>query len=628
MDRNSIIGLVLIFVLFMVWQWALRPSPEQLEAQQRYQDSLAQVQRINDSLAALPQTNNEVLPETAAIVAGDSTAMARLAVIYGPFAAAATGQAQDYTLENNVFKVTFTSKGARVKEVELKEYFKIIQGEDHEETKIPLNLLEDAKNRFEWQFPAASLPSGTLKTSDLVFTAQQDNNSITFRAPAANGGYLEQKYSLQPGSYALDYQVSWQGLQGLVTGDIAQINWVNYLDRLEINTAYEQNNATIYYKETDSNPSYTSSTKAGETVLNDEPVKWVSHSNQFFNTALRAKESFKEAKLTTELTDGNGPDLKLLKTELAIPIASAGQGSVSMTLYSGPNEFKVLRSLGDDMEDIIPYGWSVLGTINRWVVRPVFDFLLNLISSKGLVILLLTIVVKAVVFPLTYKSIYSQSRMAALKPHMAKLKDKFKDDQQQLSMETMKIYREFGVSPLGGCMPVLLQMPVWFALYRFFPASIDFRQAGFLWATDLSSYDVITYLPFALPGFGSHISLFTIIWVITTLIYTYYNSQFMDFSANPAMKYVQYIMPVMFLFFFNNFASGLTAYLCFSNILNIGQTLITKNFIIDQDKIARDLEDYRKKPKKKGGFQERLEQALKEQQRQAQERTTTGRKKS
>ena len=232
-------------------------------------------------------------------------------------------------------------------------------------------------------------------------------------------------------------------------------------------------------------------------------------------------------------------------------------------------------------------------------------------------------------FPLTYKMLYSQSKMGALKPQIAKVREKYKDDAQQQQMETMKMYREFGVNPLGGCMPMVLQMPIWFALYRFFPASIEFRQASFLWAHDLSSFDVFTLLPLDIPFYGAHISLFTILWAIATVGYTVYNSRNMDMSQmnNPAMKYMQYFMPVMFLFFFNNFASGLTCYLLFSSVFNILQTLITKNVIINQDKVKAQLERNKQKPKKKGGFQQRLEQAMKQQQ-QIQEQRQQQKKRS
>ena len=292
-----------------------------------------------------------------------------------------------------------------------------------------------------------------------------------------------------------------------------------------------------------------------------------------------------------------------------------------MHFYIGPNEFNRLYDLGFSMSDIIPFGQNIMGTINRWVIRPLVNVLTSLFSSKGIVILMLTLLVKLLLFPLSYRMIYSQSKMTSLKPEIDRLKERHGDDQQKVQMETMKMYREFGVNPLGACFPMLLQLPIWFALYRFFPASIEFRQANFLWASDLSSYDEFFQLPFKIPfGFGDHISLFALLWVLSTLLYTWYNSKNMDFSANPSMLYMQYIMPVMFMGFFNSSASGLSAYMLFSNLLNIGQTLATKYFLIDEKKIKAGMDAYRKKPKKKSGFGERMENMIKEQQKAAEEK--------
>ena len=295
--------------------------------------------------------------------------------------------------------------------------------------------------------------------------------------------------------------------------------------------------------------------------------------------------------------------------------------SLAMSLYVGPNEFQRLRAFDQGLEDIIPFGRSIFGTINKWIIRWIFENLTRFITSAGIVILVLTLIVKLALYPLTYRMLKSQARMSALKPKMAHLKDKFGDDQQKMQMETMKIYREYGVSPLGGCLPMVAQMPIWFALYRFFPASIEFRQASFLWASDLSSYDVFMNLPFEIPFYGAHVSLLTLLWAGTTVIYTYYNTRHMDMAnMNPMMKYMQYFMPVMFLFFFNNYASGLTLYLLFSNILNIALTIGTKKLLFDNDKIVATLEENKSKPKKKSGFQERLEKAMAEQQRIQDER--------
>lgn len=337
--------------------------------------------------------------------------------------------------------------------------------------------------------------------------------------------------------------------------------------------------------------------------------------------------SFRNFVGETKVYDDFNPDLKLLRTTAVLPVNNPTNGSLDMMLYSGPNEFDRLSKFGISLEDVIPFGSSILGTLNRWVFHPIFAVLLKFIGSAGIVILLLTFIVKLLLFPLTYKTVLSQAKMTALKPHMDALKKKYGDDQQQISVESMKLYSEFGVNPLGGCMPVLLQMPIWLALYRFFPASIEFRQASFLWATDLSSYDVAFKLPFMLWGFGNHISLFTIIWVVTTLWYTWYSMKQMDSNAtmNPEqakmMKYMQYAMPLMFMFFFNTFASGLTCYLSFSNLLNVGQTIFTKQFLIDNDKIRAKLEANKANPKKKSAFRERLDQAMKEQQRLQDERS-------
>jgi len=285
-----------------------------------------------------------------------------------------------------------------------------------------------------------------------------------------------------------------------------------------------------------------------------------------------------------------------------------------MSMYVGPNEYENLENFGVSLEYIIPFGNSIFGSINRWVIRPVFDFMSKYIGSLGIVIIIVIFIIKMLLYPLMYKMLHSQALMGALKPELAHLTEKYKDDAQKKQIETMKIYREYGVSPLGGCLPMLIQMPIWYALFRFFPASLSFRQESFLWAHDLSSYDDFFHLPFHIPFVGDHLSLFTILYSISMLAYTYYNTRHMDMSANPAMKYMQYLMPVMFFGFFNTYASGLTAYMFFSNLINISQTVLTKKFIFKDEKLKEELKAKKAKPKKKGGFQQRMEEALKQQQ--------------
>ena len=325
--------------------------------------------------------------------------------------------------------------------------------------------------------------------------------------------------------------------------------------------------------------------------------------------------------------DKSSSDLKLLKSEFDIPLDLVANESIETRMYIGPNEFEELRKFDNKLEEIIPFGRSIFGSINRWIIRPAFNWLSNLIGTKGIVIIVLIFILKMLLYPLMYKMLHSQAKMGLLKPEIAGLKEKFGDDTQKIQMETMKMYREYGVSPLGGCMPMLMQMPIWYALFRFFPASITFRQESFLWANDLSSFDVFARLPFEIPAYGAHISLFTLLWALTTIIYAYYNMRHMDTSANPAIKYVQYFMPITFLFFFNSYASGLTVYMFFSNVFNILQTVLTKKFVFKDEKLRAELDASRNKPKKKGGFQERLEEAMKQQQDLKKNSNQTKRKK-
>ena len=638
MDRNTIIGLTLIFILLMVWQQFTAPTQEEIEAQQRLQDSISAVQdteKANEEEPAQLETETttiDTLAESASAATSDSIQAIQQQATFGPFASASTGEDTDVVIENDLLKATISTKGGAVKYVELKEYFKASYDEEGKEIKTPLQLLEDDKNKFEYFFPMSNLPSGGVSSADLFFeVVSSTKESVTLRATATNGGYFEQTYSVKNGTYLMDYDIKFEQLNGLIerNSDKLKLTWVNYLDKLERNTTYEQRYSTVYFKTPDDDPDYCSCTGDDKEEVDDERIKWVSNANQFFNSSLIADDAFESGTLETKMLPEEAEDLKLLVSNVNIPYAHGASESFGMNLYVGPNEFDRLSEIGDGLQYIIPFGWSIFGSINRWIIRPLFGFLSGFIGSKGIVILVLTVIVKLLLYPLTYRMLYSQSKMGALKPRIENLKDKLKDDSQQQQVETMKLYREFGVNPLGGCLPMVLQMPIWFALYRFFPAAIEFRQANFLWATDLSSYDVFVRLPFEIPfGFGAHLSLFTLLWAITTLIYTYYNTKHMDMSANPAMKYMQYVMPLFFMGFFNSFASGLTCYLLFSNLFNITQTLVTKNYIIDKQKIERELQAYKQKPKKKGGFQQRLEDALKEQQKvQAQREAQKSKKK-
>jgi YidC/Oxa1 family membrane protein insertase len=612
MERNQIIGIVLIMATFMLWTITSAPSKEEMEKSQQRKDSIALAQQVVQEDVKID--SSVVLPAAAT---NDSVKTQQNSIRYGAFGPSASGSEEFSVIENELVRITFTNRGAKIKEVLLKKHYKTITDSTGKDGKELVKILNSPNNKFDYQLPVNDAINKSINTADLYFVAEVKGLSITFRANTSQGGYFQQKYTLSPDNYSLEYSISTKDL-GAVANSAKSIplTWVNHLSKYEKGEQFEQNYSTVYFKQQEEKTDYCKCVSDDTQEMKDKNVEWVSHANQFFNTSLMSTTvPFAGGVMTTKMTDfKKSSDIKITTSELSIPISDWNNGVFAMNMYIGPNEFKRLKAYDNQLEEIIPFGSSIFGTINRWAIRPFFDFLSQYIGSKGIVIILLIFLIKMALYPLMYKMLYSQAKMGALKPELAHLKDKYKDDTQKQQMETMKIYREYGVSPLGGCLPMLLQMPIWYALFRFFPASITFRQEPFLWAADLSSYDVLFNLGFEIPFFGAHVSLFTLLWAVSTIVYTYYNMQNVDLSANPAMKYVQYLMPVMFLAFFNNYASGLTCYMFFSNLINILQTVVTKNYIFDEDKIRAELMKEKAKPKKKSGFQARLEEAMKQQQ--------------
>ena len=615
MDRKQLLGLILIFGLFYLWSTMNTQSRKAIEDEQRIEDSISLAQAPPIETIDIPAQSNTT-STTSAPIQNDTISNLQMAYQFGAFAPSATGTAQDYRLENEKFIINFTSKGGAIKNVLLKDYNKMTLQEDNSELKTKLYLLEDEKNKFNFEIPLNGVPGNVVKSSDLYFNGNVKGNTITFKADAGDGAFFEQIYTVNSENYDIDYSIRLVGLDRQITSgtDEIKLNWINYLDKIERNFKFEKFYSTVYFKEVDEDSDYCNCRKDAEENAEGKKIEWVSNSNQFFNTSLIAKtEPFSGAIVTTEMMEDTDVDLKKLSSDIRIPYTASSDFRYDMSMYLGPNDFNILKSYENGLQEIIPFGRSIFGTINRHLIRPMFNFLDGFTGNKGIAIILMIFLIKLVLYPLTYKMLYSQAKMGALKPEIAKIKDKHKDDAQGAQVENMKLYREYGVSPLGGCMPMILQMPIWYALFRFFPASIDFRQEGFLWATDLSSYDVIAYLPFEIPAFGAHVSLFTILWAVSTVAYTYYSTKHVDMTANPAMKYVQYFMPLMFLFFFNNYASGLTCYMFFSNLFNIAQTIGTKKFVFNEDKIRGVLMKNKEKPKKASRFQETMQQAMKKQ---------------
>jgi YidC/Oxa1 family membrane protein insertase len=596
MERNHIIGFILIFATLLTFNILTSPSKEEL----------AKRQMEKDSIESLTQKK---LPTTKII---DTVEASKT---YGALAPLALQKDSIISLENDVMKVNFSAKGGKIASVVLKNYKKT-QAVNGIDSQSQVLLLEDKKNIYNLTIPTKS---GTIATKDLVFTPTVNGNKVDFLLTIDSTSKIVQSYTLSPKGNSIDYTVS---TPGMTEGDV-KIEWVNFIDKIEKGYRYEQQNTSIYFNKTAENKTDYCKCAANDSKdLNGIKIDWVANTNQFFNSTLMSQSGgFKGATLSTELFDfTTNEDLKKYTSIINVPISG---GIHKMQWYIGPNDFNTLRKYGNKFEEIIPYGSSIFGTLNRWVIRPFFEFLNGIISSKGISIILAIFLIKMMLYPLLYKMLHSQAKMAALKPELTKLKEKFKDDTQKQQVESMKVYQEFGVSPFAGCLPMFLQMPIWIALYRFFPSNITFRQERFLWAPDLSSFDSFFNLPFEIPFMGAHISLFTLLWAISTVIYTYYSTKDVDMSANPAMKYVQYFMPLMFLGFFNSYASGLTCYMFFSNLINILQTILTKKYVFDDSKIRKELEKQKAAPKKKGGFQERLQEAMKQQQKLTEEKSKT-----
>jgi YidC/Oxa1 family membrane protein insertase len=604
MDRNTIIGFILIFAVIMVWnQFFFQPEMEAAKIKQHQQDSL---KALTESIPNTTIDSNSANQNSKSAIA-DSSSIDSSSI--------SQTKEETRTLSNDLVAIELSSKGAAIKSVKLSKYNRIFKDQSGHDQKETLMMMNDKKNVFEYLIP---VQGKVISTKDLIFQIRKSSDQeIEFETSLSPESKLVLSYSLKEGHYILDHQIKFEGK--IPDSSIAVI-WNNYLNHLEANSSYERNYSSVYFKERDQDPDYCSCTKDDKIVLQGKSVQWISHVNQFFNSSIISSADFVNAENETVMLPQNADNLKLIKTKFEIPASQFSGGQTNLQWYIGPNIYSNLKNAAPNLESIIPYGWSVFGTINRYVIRPLFLFLENFIGSKGILILLMTLIVKIVVFPLGYKMLQSQAKMTALKPEIDKIKAKYKDDMQKQQMETMKIYNEFGVNPLGGCFPLLLQMPIWIALYRFFPATIEFRQESFLWATDLTSYDVFATLPFSIPMFGATVSLFAFLWMLSTLVFTYYSSKSMDFSSNPAMLYMQYLMPVMFWVMFNKTAAGLTVYMFFSNLLNIAQTILGKNFLFDTEKIRAKLELNKSKPKKQGGFRDRFESLMKEQQRIQQEK--------
>lgn len=629
MDRNSIIGFVLISILVIVYFVFNREQLEsQQEQQKAIQDSIAHAKHVTDSIYAINHPDTTTYQEAentnnvVTRIDNDSLLALRMKKEYGPFANAIQGDEQLYTLENDKIKVTFSNRGGKIYTAEVKGY-KTFEGN-------PLVLLDGAHTEF-----SIGIPTGQrfIETDSLIFTTpdesaslkeEGDSASIIFRLPAGEGRYIEHRYSLTNESNFVRYQLRLVGMNDLIPSRDSRLTlkWAAQLNLAERTYDHERGYTTVYYQTAeDKEVDYISENKdvLDETVK--VPIRWISFKQQFFNSTLITDQQFTSGSITTQ-TPEDQSYLKELSTKVYLDYSGGEEQTYDMKFYFGPNGFYNLKHLGYGMEEMVPMGGFGLGFINKYIILPVFDFFSRFIGSYGIIILLLAIFIKLILTPLTWKSFKSMASMRVLKPDIEEIKKKYKDDMQKTQMETMKLYRKTGVSMMGGCLPMLLQMPILIAMYRFFPNSIYLRQESFLWAQDLSTYDSIIDLGTKIPFYGDHVSLFTILMAITSFFYTRMNQQMTPTAGAGAgqMKFIQYFMPFFLIFIFNGLSSGLTYYYLLYNLLSFAQQFLFQRYFIDEDAIRRKIEERKKKPVKKSKWQERLEKMQKVQEQQKRQR--------
>lgn len=619
MDKNSIIGLVIIFLILIGFSYFSRPSQEQIREMQR-QDSLNRVEEARRQEAAASE-RAAVTP-----VAASSTAI--------------PGQHRDsvfiqdslaeriITLENDKVKIHISTQGGRIVYVELKEF------RTHDS--LPLVLWRKDETTFGLNFYARNQQINTEKlrftpsTSETVLYAKDREQTLSMRLYADSSRYVEYVYQLSPDSYMSNFSIITRNMGDVIASNSSflTLSWSIAMPQLEKSKDFENRYTGIYYKyfgDDVENLSLTSDEK--ETLPNK--VQWIDFKQQFFSSVLISETPLSDVLLSSTVSQQEGY-LKNVAAEIPLPYNGKSDEQYNMRFFFGPNSYQVLKAYGDDLDlpDVINMGWKWIAWFNKYFVIPIFNFLQNHTAlNYGIIILLLTLIIKIILFPLTYKSYMSQARMRVLKPQIDEISKKYPADKAMEKQQAiMKLYKQAGVNPMGGCLPMLIQMPILIALFYFFPGAIELRQQSFLWATDLASYDSIATLPFTIPFYGNHVSLFCLLMTVTNIVYMIMNNK--NQPQNDQMKGMQammYIMPIMFLFIFNNYSSGLSYYYFIATLITILQTWIIRRFV-DDKKLLQQIELAKTRPVKKSKFQQRLEEMQRMQQQRLKEQQKKGKK--
>jgi YidC/Oxa1 family membrane protein insertase len=585
-DKNTIIGIVLLAILFFVFFWYTNKDQQAVLANQK---------RIQDSIANVNAA--KITPEQKAALLQDSIRRDSLSKVSaaGNFSKAANVAEQTVTVENEVMKVVFTSKGGRVKSVLLKNYTsqaggKVILGGTTSDA-ITYNVNTGANH--------------SASTAELNFTASQPvknadgSQTIQFTLQDSSHTGIIHQYVIRPDNYLIDWNIQINGANQLLTNGALNFHFLSQPVQVEGSVDYERRMSDVCFSEGNEFDYISSHTEHKF----EKPIQWVSSVQQFFNTALIAKNNFNSGEVHWTRKTDSTKAIGLVDAGLQMQVPATASVSIPMQLYYGPNDYKILSNAAPEMDKIVNLGrdlYSFVRPINKYIVMPVFNFFAGFISVYGWVIALLTIFIRLITSPLVYKSYKSGARMKLLKPDLDALRKKFGTDQQGFAMEQMKLFRAAGVNPLGGCLPLLLQIPIFFALYSFFNSNIALRGQPFWWAKDLSTYDVIVQFHSKIWLLGDHISLFSLLAVVTSFLISIYNMNMTPSDPNnPALKYMPYIYPVFMILFFNSLPAALTWYYTVSNLITLGIQFVIQNYILDHEKILAQMDERRKTPKVK-----------------------------
>ena len=642
MDKKSIIGIAVVAVLFLGFAYfnsqQQKEYLEQKAAYEAYVDSVAAAARAAAPVADSLTSGNGVQAEVAAAEAAAAVRERQVETLGESLTAAREAEAEEFIVENDVMAVLFSTRGGQIKGVTLKDY---TQYGPRGKRDRKIEMMDPATARFGLSFYLKNgLKNVPVNTLDYVFTAQpvvgeaDGAKSVVMRLPVAEGAYLEYRYLIidteaPERDYLVDFDVRLVNMAPEMANQTQiQIDWANTTFQNEKGFQNENMYTTLSYRFPDETSIEELGMSEGAKSKNiSTQVNWVAFKQQFFSSVFIAPDNVSYANLAF---DTAAPESSLLKTftaQMGVPYTPQTEG-YDFAFYFGPNKYSILKKIGEPggadiyLERLVPLGWGIFGWVNRWCVIPVFDFLRNYIGSFGIIIFILVLLVKLVISPLTYKSYVSMAKMRLVKPQIDELAKKYPkpEDAMKKQQATMELYKKAGINPMGGCIPMLIQMPILIAMFRFFPASIELREQPFLWADDLSSYDSIVNLPFSIPFYGDHVSLFALLMAVSLFGYSWFNYQ-QTASSQPqmaGMKFMMvYMMPIMMLFWFNSYSSGLCYYYLLSNIFTIGQTLVIRR-MVDDNKIHAIMQaNAAKKSKgKKSKFQQRYEELMRQQEAQ------------